>query len=554
MAANNTWSKTQWASKLCPPKTTSLVEKREVLDYTTGKMKTVKVTLDEPTQKIYDTMKPRFEKYYNTMFEQERNLLFHGFAGSGKSFEMRLFIHYLQEERRKNVGCTASTGSAAVFYEEVGQSGCTLHRWMGVGLAADSADKLYKRIKSARDKQLLRRLETTDVLAIDEISMISLDFFNKIDYILRKVRVKDTPMGGMRILACGDFLQLSPVKEDWAFKSAAWKQCNFYPVIFNHPHRFESDPEYADMLLRCRKGYLLEKDVALLKDQSRTSPDILNGVIIPTKLYPVNRLVEVENIKKLQELETESRIYTCFDSFFSTKEEDNKRMAIARASGERIRQEKKEQEDKEANKEAGDQQQPQPITQYPSKGRGIPDHYEKMLSSAIPAQIELKVGAQVMVKKNIDVSRGLINGTRGVVLSMTASSVEIQLVNGNKATIEHTWWTVGTKKEEAIRIQMPLVLAWAVSIHKAQGLTLDAADGDVGSNIFAEGQAYIALSRVRNRASLRLLAFDPKVVSCSQQALKYVESIEGNPETKEQEYQEPPRKVAKMAENSNVHS
>lgn len=376
-----------------------------------------------------------------------RNYLFHGPGGCGKTMALRTM--YIP----RNICYTAATGIAAINLPD----GSTLHRWAGIGLAREPADVLVGKVK----RDAMFRWKLTDVLVIDEISMIGAELFDKLDYIGRKVRGIDMPFGGIRLILSGDFLQLSPINDEWVFKSRVWPQLNLQVVHFTTMIRFNDRP-YFELLLRARKGEITDDDVELLRGCTRK----LEGDILPTVLY-----ARKVNVNELNHTE------------------------LAKLPGEE--------------------------SVYESVCTGIKAEDAEIMFD-IPRLLRLKIGAQVMLRVNYDTE--LVNGSRGVVLSMTASHIEVRFMSGIHKISRHNWEHEEGRKRMCIS-QFPLILAWAITIHKSQGSTLDRVRCDLGNTIFAAGQAYIALSRVRGLSSLELEHLSRKKIFADKVALKFVDSL-----------------------------
>ena len=411
-------------------------------------------------------------------------IIFHGPGGTGKTWTERKAAMHLAD-KGKVVCCTATTGVAAINLNipEKHISATTLHSWAGVGLAQDVAKKLCAKVY--HDKQAKERWMYTDVLFVDEVSMLGADFIDKLDYIGRHIRLrKDVPFGGLQIVFGGDFLQLPPVKEEWCFKSTAWKEMNVTPFIFNEPKRYD-DEEYFHMLLRIREGEQTKSDVKKLRARVRAYDKLLQAlentdkvnVVKPTLLNSKRVDVNTHNERELGKLSGKTHEYISEDIFTAFN------------------------------------------------GNARYDHYIRRLDAAVPKAIPLKVGAQVMLKRNLDVKGGLVNGSRGVILDLDPEYAYVRFINGKRIRIKKHTWTIDDKDGSASRTQIPFILAWALTIHACQGCTLDYAICDIGPSVFACGQAYVALSRVRNIQGLFISSFDPSAIKVSKTALKYARNL-----------------------------
>lgn len=413
------------------------------------------------------------------------NIILHAPGGTGKTFILRQIAIYLKKQGRE-VACCATTGIAAINLNipEEQIVATTLHSWAGVGLAKQAPKKLF--VKVNHDSRAKKRWRQVEVLILDEVSMFGATLFEKLDYIAKKIRLdKDTPFGGIQLVLSGDFLQLPPVKDQWVFKSKAWKCLNITPFIFNQPKRYD-DEDYFNLLLRIRKGKQTYSDLKKLKARVKAH-DLLKkdikslkttNIVKPTILYSRRVDVDYHNEKELKKLKTPTKEYMADDIF--TKHSDYARY----------------------------------------------DYYIKTLDDIIPKSIALKIGAQVMLKCNLDVKKGLANGSRGVVLEMTDEYVKVRFINGLKVRVSPHVWEIQDKDAKATRAQIPLILAWSLTIHKSQGATLDYCVCDLGPSVFAFGQSYVALSRVRNLKGLFVSDFYPSSIKTSKTALKYDEELE----------------------------
>jgi ATP-dependent DNA helicase PIF1 len=411
------------------------------------------------------------------------NVLLHGPGGCGKSYTIRLLYKKLRSLGKK-VHCTATTGIAALNLSGPGIKTRTLHSWAGIGLGDANVLKLIEKVKSHYAHR--RRWEETQVLIIDEVSMLGAKLFKKLDLLARVVRGRrDEPFGGIRLVLSGDFLQLPPVKDTWLFETEEWKNLNLKCVPFMEPKRYD-DLTYFDALLRIRRGIHTEEDIEMLQKRVTAYDEYLfkqvdstELTIKPTLLYSRKRDVEAYNLNQLHSLPDKARTYTAEDHYKPLRP--------------RVRKEK----------------------------------YELMLDDAIKKSLVIKVGAQVMLKANLDVDDGLVNGSRGVVTGLGMDYVDVKFRKHEIATriMSHTW-SVEDDDMTAMRTQIPLILAWASTIHKSQGCTIDFAVCDIGSSVFEDGQAYVALSRVRNLDGLFISDFHPDVITANADAVRYVNKME----------------------------
>lgn len=404
------------------------------------------------------------------------NIFLHGAGGVGKTVILQEIKKRLLADNRK-VAVTATTGAAAI---NVG--GGTLHRFAGIGLGKDSSDKLLDRVKTKSGAR--KRWLNTHVLIIDEVSMLGAELFDKINYVAQKIRENQKPMGGIQVIFSGDLLQLPPINDKWIFESETWPTLDLKTYSLNIPKRY-SEKDYFEMLLRFRQGVPTKHDLSILEQRHQEYLKVKNEIkkwdIKPTILYSKRDDVDYYNETELEKLDTPEFEFEAYDDFQFTR---------------KMTKEQKE-------------------------------YYIKILNDAIPAKITLKVGAQVMLKKNLDTESKLVNGSRGVVVDINPElgDVKVKFQNGVTTTITTEMWEIEDDNMLIIRTQIPLVLAWSYTIHKAQGATLDCAIADLGRSVFAYSQGYVALSRVRDLNNLYLTDFDKFSIRADPTALEYVRSI-----------------------------
>lgn len=420
------------------------------------------MNLDEIKKELNEGQKKVFELFFSG-----RNFLLTGPAGTGKSYVMKKLFEYL-EYHSYPFGKTASTGTAAV---NIG--GSTVFSFMGIGLGEGSNDYVLSQV--LKNKKAKSRIRGCKALIIDEISMMKASTLDKIKYVFQKVR------GSLpQFVWVGDFAQLPPVFRDGesdglAFESETWKTGKFQVLMLDQLVRQDETTKFAQLLQELRVGNV--DNLSIL--QERVGAKFKDG-IGAVKLYCKNINVDAENNRRLGQIKERSFIFNSIDD-----------------------------------------------------GQ---DHHIAFFDKNCPApkRLEIKVGAQVMLLKNLDLEMELFNGAVGNVTSVTTAGVEVQFKTG-KFLINREPWEIKdqgfnkdgnlTLKVVASRKQIPLKLAWASTVHKCQGATLDHAEIDI-SEAFESGQAYTALSRVRNLNSLSLKPFKPSKVRANQKALNFYKSIE----------------------------
>lgn len=404
--------------------------------------------------------------YYGFELDGNHRFLLGNFIVTHNTACIKLFIKVYKQN--KIMGVTSTTGISALLF-----GGVTLHSFLGIGLGQGSVEsivsKLYKR------PHLRKRWCETEVLIIDEISMLSPALFDKLENVARRIRHNEEPFGGIQLILSGDFLQLPCVNsDDFCFESESWGRCVDQTVYLTEIMR-QKELDWQNCLNDVRVGLLPKKTRKLLK--TRVGVELKNDFgIKPTKLFSTNYSVDYINNKELDILAESD------PEFF------------------------------EYNME---------IHVYPgvkNKDYAI-DKYKKSCNA--PETLQLCVGAQVMLLWNLDTDCGLVNGSRGVVTSFVGDIPMVKFLNGRELLIDYNVWESEEQDKKILRVvQLPLKLAYALTIHKSQGCSLDYAEIDL-SNTFAEGQAYVALSRVKNLEGLSIIGIDFDKIRANEKAVEF---------------------------------
>lgn len=376
-----------------------------------------------------------------------------GAAGAGKSYALREYIQYLKKHGVK-YAVTASTGIASTHI-----GGTTIHAWSGIGIKQKL--RAYD-IDAIEEKQnLYKRWNETQVLIIDEISMLHASFVDMLDKVAKQIRRNQKPFGGMQVIFTGDFFQLPPIvkpgdeyenSEVFAFTSTAWKEAK--PVVCYLTEQFRQDDDALTGILNAiRSGDIEDGHYEQLREASENAH---TGDYL--KLYTHNENVDQINKREFEKIKGDVHSY-----YMVTK----------------------------------------------GKGAVLQALKNNCLAEEV---LELKVGAKVICIKNSN-DRLYVNGSLGIVVGFNNDDAPIiELASGKKVTIVADSWRIEEDgKVRAELSQLPIKLAWAITVHKSQGMTLDKAEIDL-SRAFTSGQGYVALSRLKSLDGLHLKGFNPQAL------------------------------------------
>ena len=385
------------------------------------------------------------------------NVFLTGEPGSGKTHTINTYIGWLRE-RGIEPAITASTGIAATHV-----GGMTIHAWSGIGIKRDLSDWDLEALLER--EPLVRRVRLAHVLIIDEVSMLNAHTLGMVDSAVRTLRGSERPFGGLQIIFVGDFFQLPPVSKGEqskvAFESPAWDEANTLYCYLNEQHRQE-DGVFLELLASLRAGTLTDSH----KDALRSRAEYPEEGDLSTRLYPHNADVDRINEEALSKIEGEAKIFEM------------------RSEG----------------------------------GKALVESLKRGCLS--PETLTLKDGAAVMFTRN-NFEHGYVNGTLGTVTGFSESGFPLVRTREG-ATIEASpeEWRIDDRTRTLAKIvQVPLRLAWAITVHKSQGMSLDSAVMDL-SAAFEYGQGYVALSRVRSLAGLYLSGFNERALAVHPQILK----------------------------------
>ncbi len=396
------------------------------------------------------------------------NVFLTGEPGAGKSYTINMFCDWIEKERRIYPSVTASTGIASTHI-----NGVTIHSWSGIGIKEILTPNDIKAI--LQKSYVVNRIASARVLIIDEISMINGQTLDNVDRVCREVRAlsdmsaRGQAFGGLQIIFVGDFFQLPPVSKDnkkvlFAFQSQAWLAAEPKICYLTEQHRQE-DTKFLELLTAMRAGKLTAQHKKWLKIRVAKAPKDI------TRLFTHNADVDLVNMQELGKIKSELKTFHMETS-------------------------------------------------------GIPFMVEILMKSCLsPAKLELKIGAPVMFTRNDTQKDGTsgeyVNGTLGKVIDFNPYPV-VETKDGRRIEIYkiQEWSIVEHGQTKASIRQIPLRLAWAITVHKCQGMSLDSATVDLG-RAFEYGQGYVALSRVRSLSGLYLEGLNDKALEMHPVVVKH---------------------------------
>lgn len=408
------------------------------------------------------------ERAYESL-QGQHNVFLTGGAGSGKSFVVRYF---LKEKSTKEFPVLASTGAAAVLV-----GGRTFHSFFGLGILEGGPEATIE--KASKNREVVRRIKKINGFIVDEVSMLSGITLATAEIICRRVRDSDLPWGGLRVVAVGDFAQLPPVERNsysaksWAFMHPVWAWTNFRTEYLRTQTRCR-DEEYMRILNKVREGKVTQDVVDYLNSKIVTAhKEEFSG----TRLFPRREQTDRFNLLKLNELTTELHKFE---------------------------------------------------TVFTGQARVV-EQLKKV--APIPEVLHLKENALVMLRQN-DPQGRWVNGTTGYIEKITfelnkfPKSLKIRLLNGRLAEIEKASFTMLDADGEVVAsaTNFPVSLAYASTIHKAQGATLDRLWVDL-KQLWEPGQAYVALSRISQGSDLWVEAWQPRSIKTDPNVTQFYDDI-----------------------------
>ncbi|VEU19918.1 DEKNAAC100769 [Brettanomyces naardenensis] len=504
-----------------------------------------------------------------------RSIFYTGSAGTGKSLLLKSLIKALRAQHPSGaVAVTASTGLAAC---NIG--GQTLHSFTGIGLGEGEAAALLKKVK--RQQKARERWKNLEVLIIDEISMIDGELFGKLDFIARKMKKNNLPFGGIQLIVCGDFYQLPPVVKGsdpvFAFESDSWKRDIDFTIVLRKVFRQQGDKDFVRMLNEVREGHISPATVRKFKALERPLEN-RNGVI-PAQLFPTRREVDQANRLMLRRIDGPEVVFESLDGGSLADEKTRERLLgnflapkmISLKKGAQVMMVKniddtlvngslgkvldfidpdtysfyKMLQDYDGVLSEDTEKELMKVAQRSAADSGAAAknlvQNSEMLDDLLDESIfsfmkDISDGSHPVpesVKENVDRKRALVaqlySSSKGrrmplVRFILSDGSTRDVLVEPEEFSVEDEF-----SKPIVSRTQIPLILAWSLSIHKAQGQTLPLVRIDL-RHVFEKGQAYVALSRATSRRGLQISNFDPSKISAHERVIDFYKSLMGSEE------------------------
>lgn len=435
---------------------------------------------------------PQFSEEQQEVFDaylEGKNIFLTGPGGCGKSYVIKEIVKRSRTDNKKVEVC-AMTGCASVL---LSCGAKTLHSWAGIGLAKGPEEPIITRIALNKYKKM--NWARTQLLIVDEVSMMSKKLFNLLDAIGKRIRRNAKPFGGIQVIFSGDFYQLPPIGDMndpdsgmFCFESEHWDETFDYQIMLDKVFR-QSDETFIDILKQVREGKLYRNahDTLTSLVNRKLDSSLIDSGIKPVVLLPTKASVDRINYSEMNNIKGDENVFKYSVGYAPDPE------VVAT-----------------------------PFYKKPTQKQMDMEEKNLVLNSMFEQELILKVGSQVMCIANLDVESGICNGSTGTIVKFENSIPYVKYYNGKILPMTKHCWMSDIIPGFYVS-QIPLILAWAVTIHKSQGATMDCAEIDIGSSIFAPGQTYVALSRVKSLDGLYLKAFNPQKIRTNKKVLEFYE-------------------------------
>ena len=412
------------------------------------------LNMDVSLEELSDSQELAIEK-----FKKGENIMLVSPAGYGKSWT----IKKMKKLTQKNMYLTATTGVAAY---NIG--GMTINSFLGIGSGEASAQELYRKVRMK--EEIVSRIVSTDILVIDEISMMSACLFEKINYLMMAIKKSPKFFGGIQVIFSGDFMQAMPIFKKQIDRRLIFESDllldNFNIIKLTKNYRQYDDLEFSQILTRMRMGETTNEDINTLNKKIGIKCNLIKE---PMFLTSTNRKASEINAIRMKNIKEEEKIYKM------------------KSSG----------------------------------SKDLKKDLEYQMSIKDMDTLVLKKTARVMLVKNIDTEVGLVNGAMGIIMEFVQGYPEVKFDNGIIRVIKEENWEINVDGLKAKVKQLPLMISYACTVHKSQSLTLKNAILDLG-DVFAEHMVYVALSRVSSLDGVYMNSFNPSKITVSQKCLEFV--------------------------------
>lgn len=441
--------------------------------------------------------------------DKKRHITISGGAGSGKSYLLKEFIKYIRDHTDLKIRITAPTGIAAFNVE-----GETIYRALSLGLATEPMHLIWLKIRTLVDnykktkvnrkrkrgcdpdsppyENTLRFLKETDILVLDEAFMLNPEFFTKLDFLARKANANELePFGGMKLVLVGDAMQLGPImppkNTPFIFNTESFSHLNMARIHLCHNYRQRDNAEFLELLNAIRFGNVTAKHLALIRSRIMPTPEGVHSV----HMYCHRESVKQENDRRLKQLIARGAKEYKFSAKYDIGIKPYIETTVKNAAEVKIAEERLKN------------------TKF------IDDNF-------MVQDVHFCIGAQMMLRTNAYFELGLFNGSLVEVLDVSPTEgIKVKAITGQELFISPMTYRVPVTKTLDITLnQYPLCLAWAITIHKSQSLTLPCITIGL-KECFSAGQLYVAFSRAPDLSGIYLTGFDPKSILTCQTAADF---------------------------------